>query len=156
MSVGDNVFVQNFSIHGGRWLPGMVVESTGPLSYKIKTSTGSHGIVRRHQDQIRVSLAHDSDLVDTPVTNDVSNAYTQVQSQNLTNERLEQGTSELPFPYYGENTNPEDPEEQTLTQPRQVAVNTGNQPYVTRSSRVVTPPVRLIIGAYVLGIYTLV
>ncbi|GFS24971.1 hypothetical protein ElyMa_001676500 [Elysia marginata] len=148
----------------------MVVESIGPLSYKTKTN--SHGIVRRYQDQIRVSLAHDSDPVDTPVTNDDSNSHTQIQIQNPTNERLEVELQNyhslnkkvtidvppVPTLYHvppvreqehfgtgsnnGENTNPEDPEEQTLTQPLQVAVDIGNQPYVTRSGRVVKPPVR--------------
>ena len=33
ISVGDDVFVRNFSLHGGKWLPGLVVECTGPLSY---------------------------------------------------------------------------------------------------------------------------
>ena len=52
--VGDDVFVRNFSLHGSKWLPGLVVECTGPLSYKVKTAT--HGNVRRHQDQIRTSV----------------------------------------------------------------------------------------------------
>ena len=56
ISVGDDVFVRNFSLHGGKWLPGLVVECTGPLSYKVKTAT--HGIVRRHQDQIQTSVHH--------------------------------------------------------------------------------------------------
>ena len=56
ISVGNDMFVRNFSLHGGKWLPGLVVECTGPLSYKVKTAT--HGIVRRHQDQIRTSVHH--------------------------------------------------------------------------------------------------
>ena len=56
ISVGDDVFVRNFSLHGGKWLPGLVVECTGPLSYKVKTA--KHGIVRRHQDQIQTSVHH--------------------------------------------------------------------------------------------------
>ena len=45
ISVGDDVFLRNFSLHGGKWLPGLVVECT-------------HGIVRRNQDQIRTSVHH--------------------------------------------------------------------------------------------------
>ena len=56
ISVGDDVFVRNLSLHGGKWLPGLVVECTGPLSYMVKTAT--HDIVRRHQDQIRTSVHH--------------------------------------------------------------------------------------------------
>ena len=54
ISVDDDVFVRNFSLHGGKWLPGLVVECMGPLSYTVKTAT--HGIVHRHQDQIRTSV----------------------------------------------------------------------------------------------------
>ena len=54
ISVGDDVFVRNFSLHGGKWLPGLVVECTGSLSYKVKSA--SHGIVRIRQDQIRTSV----------------------------------------------------------------------------------------------------
>ncbi|RUS79206.1 hypothetical protein EGW08_013035 [Elysia chlorotica] len=43
-------------MYGDKWLPGIVVEWTGPLSFKVKTVT--HGIVRRHQDQIRTSVHH--------------------------------------------------------------------------------------------------
>ena len=55
IDVEDRVFVRNYDRRGrqNKWIPGVVVEKTGPLSYKIRTT--SHGIVRRHQDQIRVT-----------------------------------------------------------------------------------------------------
>lgn len=53
--VGDNVFAQNFSSRGERWIYGVVCEKTGPYSFKIKTI--SHGIIRRHLDQIRKTVA---------------------------------------------------------------------------------------------------
>lgn len=47
----DEVYVENYSGRGNRWLPGVVVEVTGPLSYKIEIS--DNRVVRRHVDQIR-------------------------------------------------------------------------------------------------------
>ena len=35
-SVNDEVFVANYSGRGDRWLPGIVVQVTGPLSYSIR------------------------------------------------------------------------------------------------------------------------
>ena len=52
--VGDNVFAQNFSSRGERWIYGVICEKTGPYSFKIKTI--SHGIIRRHLDQIRKTV----------------------------------------------------------------------------------------------------
>ncbi|XP_060520646.1 uncharacterized protein K02A2.6-like isoform X2 [Cylas formicarius] len=46
----DPVFVRSYA-PGQRWLPSTVIESTGPLSYKVKTPDGK--ITRRHTDQIR-------------------------------------------------------------------------------------------------------
>ena len=69
ISVNDNVFVRNYS-YGPKWLPGVVTEQTGPVSFKVRTG---NGLQKRHQDQIRVtdcewdeeeddSLLHDSSL----------------------------------------------------------------------------------------------
>jgi len=52
--VNDSVYVRNFG-RGERWIPGEIVQSTGPVSYKVKTSEGL--LVRRHADQIRVTCA---------------------------------------------------------------------------------------------------
>ena len=50
--VGDLVFAQTFSTHGHPWIPGVVQETTGPVSFRIQL--GDDSIVRRHIDQIRV------------------------------------------------------------------------------------------------------
>lgn len=55
--VNDSVLVRNFSQRGDKWVPGVVVETTGPVSYKVRTA--SLGIVRRHRDQVRVTSSHD-------------------------------------------------------------------------------------------------
>ena len=63
ISVEDNVFVRNYTSNN-KWIPGVIVEQTGPLSYKVRTP--SHGIIRRHQDQIRVTNCDfKSDAIET-------------------------------------------------------------------------------------------
>ena len=55
--VGDQVLSQNFSARGENWIPGMIIEKTGPYSFKIKTQLG---IWRRHVDQIKKLITDDS------------------------------------------------------------------------------------------------
>ena len=49
--VNDKVFVENYSGRGNRWWSGVVVEVTGPVSYKVALDDSR--IVRRHVDQMR-------------------------------------------------------------------------------------------------------
>ena len=49
IGVRDNVYVRNYG-EGKRWVPGVVTDQTGPVSFKVRTSKG---IERRHQDQLR-------------------------------------------------------------------------------------------------------
>jgi len=51
LDVGDSVFTRNFS-KGDKWLPGRIVERTGPVSFKVELE-GEGLIWRRHQDLIR-------------------------------------------------------------------------------------------------------
>ena len=37
--------------HGDKWLPGVIEQKTGPVSYRVKLTNGKHR--RRHQDQVR-------------------------------------------------------------------------------------------------------
>ena len=48
MEVGTNVFVLNYQ--GNRWLPGVIEQKTGPVSFKVRLDDGW---IRRHQDQAR-------------------------------------------------------------------------------------------------------
>ena len=48
--VGTNVFVRNYH-HGDRWLPGVIEQRTGPVSFKVRLEGGK--IRRCHQDQVR-------------------------------------------------------------------------------------------------------
>ena len=49
--VDELVYVENFPTKRPKWIPGRIVEVTGPLSYKVKLSNGS--LVRRHVDSVK-------------------------------------------------------------------------------------------------------
>lgn len=46
------VYVRNFG-QGELWVPGVISEVTGPVSYTIELTDGSGRTVRRHQDHVR-------------------------------------------------------------------------------------------------------
>ena len=56
--VGDKVYVKNFG-QGQRWLPGVILEVTGPVSFLVRLV--DERIVRRHLDHIR---SRKNDLID--------------------------------------------------------------------------------------------
>ena len=56
ITVGDNVFVKNFPNLIPRWIPGVVVEQLGPLSFRVQLQTGR--VVQRHLDHVRQRLAY--------------------------------------------------------------------------------------------------
>ena len=47
----DSVYVKDFR-RPKSWISGTTVERTGPVSVKVQLSYG--GVIRRHQDQIRI------------------------------------------------------------------------------------------------------
>lgn len=47
--VGERVTARNYS-RGGKWVAGVILEKTGPVSYKVQINGG---IIRRHVDQVR-------------------------------------------------------------------------------------------------------
>ena len=50
LEVGTNVYVRNYH-QGGRWLPGIIEQKTGPVSFRVNLTDGR--MRRCHQDQIR-------------------------------------------------------------------------------------------------------
>ncbi|XP_063049093.1 uncharacterized protein K02A2.6-like [Engraulis encrasicolus] len=56
---GDDVYVRNYS-HGPKWIPAVVDENTGPVSYTVQTGDGR--VMRRHVDQIRKRHASSTDM----------------------------------------------------------------------------------------------
>ena len=61
---GQAVYARNFR-EGERWIPGYVVEVTGPVSYNIELEDGRHW--KRHQDHIRSRLVVSNDSSDIPI-----------------------------------------------------------------------------------------
>ena len=55
-SVGDTVYARNYS-GNGKWIPGRIVEVTGPVSVKVELENGT--TIRRHHDQILARNAAD-------------------------------------------------------------------------------------------------
>lgn len=49
VEVCDQVNVRNYS-GGHRWIPGTIIQETGPLSARIELEDGT--VVRRHHDQV--------------------------------------------------------------------------------------------------------
>ena len=50
-SVGEKVYVRNF-LTGPKWLPGIIMDNTGPTSYRVKLDDDR--VVRKHIDQMRI------------------------------------------------------------------------------------------------------
>jgi len=63
---GDLVYVVNFGT-GQRWIPGVVIEKSGPVSYVVKLSDDKN--VRRHIDHVRLRYAENVSQ-NTSVTSD--------------------------------------------------------------------------------------
>ena len=51
---GDKLYAKNNSGHG-KWIPVTAIQTTGPLSYKVRSQTGH--VLRRHVDQLRYRYA---------------------------------------------------------------------------------------------------
>ena len=49
VKLGDAVSVRNYS-RGSKWVPGTIIQETGPLSVRVELEDGM--VVRRHHDQL--------------------------------------------------------------------------------------------------------
>ena len=49
VKLGDAVSVRNYS-RGSKWVPGTIIQETGPLSARVELQDGM--VVRRHHDQL--------------------------------------------------------------------------------------------------------
>ena len=58
-SVGDSVYARNYS-GDGKWMPGTIVEQTGPVSVKVELEDGT--VIRRHHDQLLARAMTNSEL----------------------------------------------------------------------------------------------
>ena len=55
-SIGDALFARNYS-GKNKWIPVTVIKITGPISYRVQTTSGN--VIKRHVDQLRFRRAED-------------------------------------------------------------------------------------------------
>ncbi len=60
IKVNDPVYIQNFA-SGEKWLSGIIVEKTGPVSFRVRLQDGR--FVRRHVDHVRYRHTADGDKI---------------------------------------------------------------------------------------------
>ena len=65
IQVDDNVYVWDFRTSKA-WLPGVVIEKTGPVSTQVALEDGQ--VVRRHQDHVRAKEVKEAEPVPTPLS----------------------------------------------------------------------------------------
>jgi hypothetical protein len=132
----DKVLVSNYSGRGDKWLPGVVIEITGPVSYKVKLD--DERIVKRHVDQIRGTKVEFSQekIVDSDTwINDSPAPYTASSSESIMPSVIGSGDSIV-----------ERPVESTVGSPTVVGMKTSiGKPgtVTTRSGRVICKPQKL-------------
>ena len=66
-SDGEKVFVKNQS-RGETWLPGHVMESSGPVSFKVQLQNGR--TISCHQDHLRRQFTEDPEQSELPLCED--------------------------------------------------------------------------------------
>ena len=60
--VGDKVFARVFRSNKLKWLPGEIVNVSGPSSYHVKIA---QGVIRRHVNSLRRCYSNQADQMDT-------------------------------------------------------------------------------------------
>jgi len=100
-TAGDQVYVRNFG-RGHPWLPGRILESTGPVSFRVQLESGQI-IWRRHLDQIRIlhdvgtQHATPMELVSLPLPNDLPEPATEeVEERGKNDSSLNSPTLAIP------------------------------------------------------------
>ena len=92
--VGDDVFVRNYH-RGNKWIPGVIQQKTGPVSYRVKLANGT--IRRCHQDQVRkrsVEVLPPQDSSQEPELPDFEETSMPTESSNR--ETTESSTNGVP------------------------------------------------------------
>jgi hypothetical protein len=135
--VNENVYLRNYG-RKEKWIPGQIVQCTGPVSYKVKTNDGL--IVRRHADQLKITCADNkcesvnptkseqftpTQFVPQPSSVDMS------EPSCLESENVNSGVNDL---------NPRPPE---IENPDGQNLESPNQKPLRRSSRTIKVPNKL-------------
>ena len=129
--IHDSVYVRNYG-KGERWIPGQIVESTGPVSYKVRANDGL--LMRRHADQIRVTCAQEYES-DTPLSSDTSD----IPLSDSKSVVVDLGKPESP-----DSIRPQPLTNQCESQPNQGSGSPNPRP-LRRSNRITKAPDRLVL-----------
>ena len=142
-TVGDLVYSMNYA-NGKRWMPGLVVEQTGPLSFVVELIRG--GLVRRHQDQFRRRYSDGPQTPDTTVVEPPSFSAQMTSTHTMTTPTLESNASSVAEPDIEALDSPKCQLSDSKSVPANEEVNLEVQPQAAplrRSARVSRPPARL-------------
>ena len=129
--IHDSVYVRNYG-KGERWIPGQIVESTGPVSYKVRANDGL--LMRRHADQISITCVQEYES-DTPFSSDTS-VIPLPDSKSVV---VDLGKPESPA-----SIRPQPPTNQCESQPNQGSDSPNPRP-LKRSNRITMAPDRLVL-----------
>lgn len=140
-SPGDSVYVCNFGV-GERWIPGVIAQKTGPVSYKITLQDGR--VIRRHQDHVRIRYNSENTsndvVVDTPTG--TLDPVTPEPPQPLTPAPDVYRSPEPRSP----PATPQAPPTSSGSSPSSPPRPSPQTPVLRRSSRPSKPPDRLVVG----------
>ena len=99
-SDGEKVFVKNQG-RGETWLPGHIIESSGPVSFKVQLQDGR--TISRHQDHLRKRFTEDPEQSDIPLSEDdmdiaigASETTTTTSATSSEQDRTQVGQGTLP------------------------------------------------------------
>ena len=138
---GDKVYTKNFG-QGQRWLPGVITEVTGPVSFMVRLGDGR--IIRRHQDHLRIRK-NDIEIVSDPEMEGVTRKEAEVPSDNLLDTLIQPSTSSIETEPGGESSNNPDnteTESDSTGEPptdHEVVVDTGTLSPPTSEGTTVMP-----------------
>ena len=126
---GETVLVKNYG-SGCRWLPGRIMEASGPVSFRVRLEDGR--LTRCHQDQIRPRL----------VENETSEMSQTAVDDTLPTASTSSGTSEEAVPATAELAQ-DPPETDSRVQPSEalqltsssVSTSESNEPRYPRRDR---------------------
>lgn len=125
-SVGDKVFVKNQG-RGETWLSGHIIESSGPVSFKVQLQDGR--TISRHQDHLRKRFTEDPEQSDIPLCEDdmdieIGASGTTTTTSDTTSEQERTPVVQETMPTVGQNS-------ETVTPPPESAM-TRRYPSRTR------------------------
>ena len=139
--VGQHVFVRNFSKRC-KWLPGTILERTGPVSFCCELTDGT--VVRRHQDQMRnrITTGKVGELAPAPGADE--EVLDDLEDGTVTGRASISNVQNPADASVGQTAEPEEKHPRSEEQPTSSEMIAPTmEPVIRRSSRTSKPPDRL-------------